>query len=69
MFPEDKWETKDCIDTKRILEFNSNVWNLKKEKGISFREPISLEIPNELEKYSNDIKSMHNINEKPWEIR
>ena len=65
MFPEDKWETKDCIDTKRILEFNSNVWNLKKEKGISFREPISLEIPNELEKYSNDIKSMHNINEKP----
>lgn len=50
---------KEIFDS--LLEFNSNVWKEKKEKGISLREEISIKIPKELDKYSKDLAAMHNI--------
>ncbi len=47
--------------TEKIIGFNSEIWNIKKEKGISLREEIQIKIPKELKKFEKDLKAMHNI--------
>ena len=46
---------------EKLMEFNSKIWNLKKEKKLSLRDPIKEDIPAELEPFSRDLKSMHNL--------
>ncbi|MGQ0795713.1 MAG: valine--tRNA ligase [Nitrosopumilaceae archaeon] len=47
--------------TKNIVEFNSNVWNKKKELGLSLKDSIDFEIPSTLSQFANDLKAMHNL--------
>jgi len=45
-----------------IIEFNSEVWKSKKEKGITLRNPIEgIKIPKGLLDYEKDLKACHNI--------
>jgi valyl-tRNA synthetase len=60
-FPEATWSTELTNYTKQISDFNSLVWNTKKEKGVSLKEPISINIPHELELFRKDLVLMHNI--------
>lgn len=47
---------------EKIIEFNSNVWKDKKEKGISLRNEIEgIKIPKELKAFENDLISAHNL--------
>ena len=49
------------ISTK-LIDFNSYVWKLKKEKGISLKSPISgVKIPKEIDILSEALKNMHNL--------
>lgn len=63
---EDKQEL--CKYTGPITEFNSEVWNKKKEtilektgKALSLRDPIHISVPNELELFKTDLQLMHNL--------
>jgi valyl-tRNA synthetase len=47
--------------TKEIVEFNSKVWGEKKTKNLSLKDSISMIIPESLESFKNDLKSMHNL--------
>jgi valyl-tRNA synthetase len=54
--------------TKHIIEFNSMVWNKKKEtisketgKPLSLKDPIYIVVPPELEQFREDLKTMHNL--------
>ena len=47
--------------TKEIVEFNSNVWNKKKELGLSLKDSISFEIPPKLAAFAKDLKAMHTL--------
>ncbi len=47
--------------TKEIMEFNSKVWNEKKEKGLSLKDSISIQIPESLSAFGKDFVSMHNL--------
>jgi valyl-tRNA synthetase len=47
--------------TKAIVEFNSKVWNDKKEKGLSLRDSIDICIPSNLKSFEKDLRSMHNL--------
>ena len=47
--------------TKEITEFNSRVWNEKKDKGLSLKDSIKITIPDNLTIFSKDFVSMHNI--------
>jgi valyl-tRNA synthetase len=60
-FPEPSWSTEMSSYTKQISEFNSLVWNSKKEKSMSLKDPISINIPNELELFRKDLVAMHSI--------
>ena len=47
--------------TQTISEFNSKVWNTKKEKGLSLKDSIKIEIPKELDVFKKDLVAMHNL--------
>ncbi|MGI0010499.1 MAG: class I tRNA ligase family protein, partial [Nitrosopumilaceae archaeon] len=47
--------------TKEIIEFNSNVWNKKKESGLSLKDSVDFEIPSNLSQFAKDLKAMHNL--------
>jgi valyl-tRNA synthetase len=47
--------------TQKIVDFNSHVWNTKREKGLSLRDKIAIEIPKELNVLEKDLKVMHNL--------
>ncbi|MBO3803797.1 MAG: class I tRNA ligase family protein, partial [Candidatus Brockarchaeota archaeon] len=60
-FPEPKWKTGPAKLTGKITEFNSRVWNAKKERRLSLKDPIEIEIPAELRPFEKDLVAMHNI--------
>jgi valyl-tRNA synthetase len=60
-FPKAKWEDNLTKLTQKIVDFNSAVWNKKKEKGLSLKDPIEIKIPKELKRFEKDLKAMHNI--------
>jgi valyl-tRNA synthetase len=54
--------------TKAIIDFNSMVWNKKKEtvsketgKPLSLKDPIDIPVPPELKQFEQDLKAMHNL--------
>ncbi len=60
-FPKAKWNTASSKLTKKIVGFNSKVWNEKKKKGLSLKDEIKIKIPKELKKFEKDLRAMHNI--------
>ncbi len=57
--------------TKQITDFNSLVWNKKKEtisketgKQLSLKDPIEIQVPEELQPFKTDLKAMHNLTTK-----
>jgi len=60
-FPEAEWKTEAAKYTQPLTAFNSKVWNTKKAKGMSLRDPIKIKIPDELKPFEADLRAMHNI--------
>jgi valyl-tRNA synthetase len=58
-FPESR--DIEPVDGSKILEFNESVWKEKKEKGLSLRSGIKIDIPDGLKPFEKDLISMHNI--------
>lgn len=67
MFREEEVDLEMAKYTKQITEFNSMVWNKKKEtikadgKPLSLKDPISISVPPELAPFAKDLKEMHNL--------
>jgi valyl-tRNA synthetase len=59
--PKKEWKTDYAKLGDRLMEFNSYVWKIKKERGISFKESVSLSIPEELKPFEKDLRALHNI--------
>jgi valyl-tRNA synthetase len=47
--------------TDEIIDFNSKVWNQKKDKGLSLKDSIKFSIPSNLEIFKKDLIAMHNL--------
>lgn len=60
-FPKALWSTRYCKYTEKLMEFNSRVWTLKKERNLSLKDPINIEIPRSLKVFEKDLAAMHNI--------
>jgi valyl-tRNA synthetase len=54
-------EDKLCDLTESLIEFNSLVWKTKHDKKISLKDPISMEIPDELSLFKEDLIEMHHL--------
>ena len=46
---------------EKIIEFNSQIWKKKKDKGISLRDGIKENIPKKLKDHEKDLKWCHNL--------
>ncbi len=60
-FPESENNEDLTKLTKEIIEFNSNVWNKKKEMGLSLKDSIDFQVPVILEPFVKDLRVMHNL--------
>ncbi len=60
-FPKHTFNMELTKLTKSLIEFNSKIWNMKKEKGMSLKDKIEIEIPKELQQFKKDLTAMHNI--------
>jgi len=60
-FPKAEWPTGSADLTEKLLEFNSMIWNAKKERGLSLKDGIEMEIPVYLKPLGKDLMAMHNI--------
>ncbi|HXV50632.1 MAG TPA: valine--tRNA ligase [Nitrosopumilaceae archaeon] len=62
---ESQVEPESLVDmskfTKEIVEFNSKVWNKKKDKGLSLKDSISIAVPQSLDQFKKDLQAMHNL--------
>ena len=47
--------------TEKLTDFNMKVWKEKKDKGLSLKTEIEIEIPKELKIFEKDLKKMHKI--------
>ena len=47
--------------TEKITSFNTKIWKLKKDKGLSLKTEIKIEMPRELKEFEDDLKRMHKI--------
>ena len=58
-------ETENVEDfsqfTQNVIEFNSKVWNDKKEKNLSLKDPIEINVPENLQQFKKDLVAMHNL--------
>ncbi len=62
LFPDFKRFSQEPLKSgKALLDFNGLVWNEKKSKGLSLKEPVSIPVPDELVEFAKDLKVMHNI--------
>jgi valyl-tRNA synthetase len=67
--PKLQFEHQDMTSyTRSIMEFNSMVWNKKKEtisektgKPLSLKDCIDIAVPSELEIFKKDLRMMHNL--------
>jgi valyl-tRNA synthetase len=66
--PEIKEDSEFAKHTKAITDFNSLVWNKKKEtistetgKPLSLKDPIEMAVPDELLQFASDLTAMHNL--------
>jgi len=59
---DEKIEVEDLSSyTQKLVEFNSMVWREKKDRGLSLKDSIMVEIPEELRIFEKELKAMHNI--------
>ena len=56
---EFKYEFKES--TEKIIEFNSLIWNKKKQMGTSLKNEISENVPKELKVFKKDLEAMHKL--------
>ncbi|MEM2637557.1 MAG: class I tRNA ligase family protein, partial [Candidatus Korarchaeota archaeon] len=64
MYPRARpgWNAELLPLGEKLMEFNSKIWKIKKEKGLSLRDPISeIEIPKELAPFKKELIVLHNI--------
>jgi len=47
--------------TQIISDFNSKVWNEKKEKGLHLPDSIKIDVPKDLEIFKKDLVAMHHL--------
>jgi len=48
--------------TSKLVDFNSQVWKEKKERGLSLKDPLpGLAVPEELRPFAEDLARMHHL--------
>ncbi len=60
-FPRTMWKETYRKYTRSLIEFNSEVWKMKRENGLSLSSPLRREVPAILRLFEEDLRAMHKI--------
>ena len=60
-FPRTVWKETYRKYTRDLVDFNSEVWKTKKERGLSLSSPVDREVPSSLRLFEEDLRAMHKI--------
>ncbi len=61
-FPEAKTKKTDLTIIDKLMDFNSEIWKIKKDRGISLNSPIkNIKIPADLKPFEKDLNACHRI--------
>ncbi len=61
LFPKaERFEVSEKV-SQSIIEFNAQVWKMKKERGMALKDPISTRVPANLKQFEKDLVRMHRI--------
>lgn len=63
-YPDAVWTSNLTKLTSKLIEFNSLVWNKKKEMKLSLKDAVAVRVPKQLAAFENDLVVMHNIDPK-----
>lgn len=61
LFPKLEYNYKLDKLTKKIMDFNTKIWKIKKDKKLTLKDQIKIKIPKDLQIFEKDLKRMHNI--------
>jgi valyl-tRNA synthetase len=62
LFPDpSRWNQDYLKFEKPLTEFDSLVWNTKKTRGLSLKDPFQIDIPADLLDFAKDLRSTHNL--------
>jgi len=61
MFPKPMKFAINQKVSQSILEFNTQLWKVKKDKGLALKDPVDAKIPDLLKPYEKDLVRMHHI--------
>jgi valyl-tRNA synthetase len=63
--PKPAWSKASKRYTQKMLEFNREVWKIKKEKNLALRDPVEVKVPKALAPFRDDLVRMHSLTTKP----
>ncbi len=59
--PEPEWDFKLEKLSEALIQFNADVWKMKKDQNLSLKAEIKVDIPKDLVAMEKDLRRMHNI--------
>ena len=59
------WSKAHKRYTEKVLAFNREVWKVKKEKNLTLRDPVEIQVPSVLAPFKDDLTRMHSLIPKP----
>jgi valyl-tRNA synthetase len=63
--PKPAWSKAHKRYTESVLSFNREVWKVKKEKNLTLRDPVEIQVPRALAPFKDDLSRMHSLVPKP----
>ena len=61
MFPEsERYDVTEKV-SQSIIEFNAQVWKMKREKGLALKDSIPTKVPTHLKQFEKDLVRMHHL--------
>jgi valyl-tRNA synthetase len=60
-FPKAAWPKASKRYTAKLLEFNREVWKTKRERNLTLRDQLDVEVPKALRPFKDDLVKMHSL--------
>jgi valyl-tRNA synthetase len=61
VFPKAAWPKTSRRYTAKLLDFNREVWKTKRERNLTLRDQLDVEVPKTLSPFKDDLVKMHSL--------
>jgi valyl-tRNA synthetase len=61
VFPKAAWPKTSRRYTAKLLDFDREVWKTKRERNLTLRDQLDVEVPKTLSPFKDDLVKMHSL--------